>query len=154
MNTHFLQITSPFSSNKLDNDIFSLQKILESSYWASDKEGVYNFQFISGNLSAMANLQGVLYFNLYRYTPTYRYEGFAISIPGYIDRQGNIIYAEGMKGKLTNNDKILWNDQKIWYKVDKVPPPQTNLLDLDHIRDQAIADSHVLGSIVQKYYYY
>lgn len=135
-----------------DRNLINIKNTIETSYWANDKEGVFEFQMLVED-SPVTNTSFPLYFQLVRYTPTDQYYAFQLNMSGRIDNMGYIEYA-GRIGKLINNNQISWNDGVSWYKVNKVQQPQLDILNLNKIETQAAIDSNIIGTILEKIYMY
>lgn len=134
-----------------DRMLLTIKNIYADSYWTST-QGVFVIQFETGDQPLM-NVPGMMRFQLIRYTPTYAYDAFSISIPGRMNNDGSIEYGGGIMGMINREgNKILWNDGSAWLKVDKVQPANSDLLDVRTIKNQAFLDSVITGDIQQRYY--
>jgi hypothetical protein len=156
MNRHAVQATiSPYTSPK-DTSLYNIQQTLAGSYWACKSQGVFSFQFLV-DYQPITNQQGIYFFNLLRYTPTYSYTAFNLSIPGRLNNDGTFEYGGGRTGMLktiNNNLCIVWDDGSIWHKVNQVPATNTDIINLNLVESQAGLDSLTIGSIVNSHYYY
>lgn len=134
-----------------DQMLLKIKNKYANSYWANN-QGVYVVQFDTGNQPLM-NVPGIMRFQLIRYTPTYSFDAFSISIPGRMNNDGSIEYGGGILGMISKDgNKIIWSDGTEWLKVDKVIPPGTDALDIRAIDSQAYTDSIVMGDIQSRYY--
>ena len=150
MDRHNTSILFNPDNNPIDKSLNNIKDVLEKNLWANPTEGVFSFNF---DTTTFTNSEAPFYFSLSRFTPTYNYNSFRLTIPGFVDTDGSIVYGGGRSGKLVNN-QIVWNDNKSWILVDKVPRAKTNLMNLDYVLDQATVDSNVVGNLVQDNYYY
>jgi hypothetical protein len=149
MNRHNAQILFNPDNNPFDISLNNIRDILSNNYWANPTEGVFSFDF---NTTTFTNTTAPFYFSLSRFTPTYQYDAFRLTIPGFVENDGSIVYGGGRTGRLVE-DQIIWNDNKSWKMIDKVPSAETPLLSLDYVLDQSTVDSNVMGNIVQNKYY-
>lgn len=150
MDRHNTSMLFNADNNPTDKTLLAIKETLSKNYWADPSEGVFKFNF---NTTTFTNSQAPFYFSLSRFTPMYNYNSFRLTIPGYVDTDGSIIYGGGRKGKLVNN-QIVWVDNKTWTLVDKVPQAKTNLMNLDYVLDQSTTDSNIIGNLVSNNYYY
>lgn len=136
-----------------DLNLQNIKQILESSYWANN-EGVFQFQFLTDS-QPLTNTVAPHQFQLVRYTPDINnYESFETVILGQLNNDGTFIYGAGRLGKLVGNG-IAWIDGAVWKKVNYVPRPKENPLDLGVIQAQAYLDSQtVMGDIYNPTYLY
>jgi hypothetical protein len=148
MDRHNTSILFNPDNNNVDRTLNNIKDILTKNYWANPKEGVFGFDF---NSTTFTNSVAPFYFTLTRFTPTYHYEAFKLTIPGFVDSNGTIVYGGGRIGKLVN-DEIVWNDNKSWKKIDNLPVKTTNLLNLNYVLDQSSVDSKI-NSVNQDLYY-
>lgn len=159
MDRHNTSILFNPDNNTKDKALNSIKDILSKNYWANPTEGIFSFNF---DTTTFTNTEAPFYFSLSRFTPTYNYEAFRLTIPGFVDSDGSIVYGGGRIGKLVNSAsasggsvyQIVWNDNKSWTIVDKIPQAKTNLMNLAYVLDQSTVDSNIVGNIVQDNYYY
>lgn len=150
MDRHNTSILFNPDNNPVDKSLNTIKNVLSKNLWANPTEGVFNFNF---DTTTFTNTEAPFYFSLNRFTPTYNYNSFRLTIPGFVDNDGSVVYGGGRRGKVVGN-QIVWNDNKSWVMIDKVPKAKTNLMNLDYVLDQSTADSNIIGNIVQDSYYY
>lgn len=151
MQRHNVPVQISMFTSPEDTYLWKIKTTLEATYWNTKDDGVFEFQFHTDN-EPLTNVPGPLRFNLVRYTPDIYFKSFAFSIPGILHNDGTFSYGGGRTGALID-DKISWDDGSSWVKVDSVPTPGENPINLIHVRDQAKLDSWVMGNIEQKYYW-
>lgn len=140
-------------SNSVDSSLIAIKNVLEQNYWKNNFEGIFEFQFLSDDM-AITNTISPHYFQLIRYTPSFQYSAFQTTIPGRMNGDGSFEYGGGRTGKLSGNT-IIWNDGVVWTAVNKVPPKDRDILDLNDIQAQARLDSKTLmGDVYVRSYLY